>query len=164
VELKDIGTIVISCAALLISLYGLQQKHTEARRGLRIQLTQPVDELNNVNYTEDNHRWQSEREGWTYNLASSANARRALLCKQEADLARKLGSDVTCVELQTVAFSLTLVGEYEQAGAMWEAAIRSAVDAPPYFRVVVKRGYASYLFGRAVKHARANCCAAALTT
>ena len=131
-----IPALAISLAALAISLYGIVERRSAARRAERLRFMSLVDDLNSLR-VDHILPWGDE--------ASAVNARAELLTVQAFALQKRL-TDVTSPEFRTLAFALDRAGYPEQAEQAWRSAIDTAEDEGPTPALFAHRGYAYFLF------------------
>ncbi|HEX5199618.1 MAG TPA: hypothetical protein VFW27_06710 [Actinoplanes sp.] len=135
-QAAGIPALVISLAALAVSLYGIAERRSMARRGERLRFVTLIDDLNGLRLE---HRLPHG------DLADAVNARAELLAIQAFTLQKRL-TDITSPEYRTLAYALGRSGYPAEADQSWRAAIDAAEDEGTVQTLFARRGYAFFLF------------------
>ncbi|WP_030434223.1 hypothetical protein [Actinoplanes subtropicus] len=135
------GVVLISLAALAVSLYGILERRGAARRAERLRFATLVDDLNNLRLAY-RHPTTALEFG---DEAAFVNARAELLAVQ-AFLLRNRLHDITSPEYRTLAFALSRSGYPAEADQSWREALLAAGEEGPTQQLFAHRGYAFFLF------------------
>src|SRR3954452_15963112 len=136
------GVVLISLAALAVSLYGVVERRGAARRAERLRFAALIDDLNDLRlaYRRPTTVLEFGDE------ADAVNARAELLAVQ-AFLLRQRLHDITSPEYRTLAYELNRSGYPAEADQSWRDALLAAEEEGPTQQLLAHRGYAFYLFG-----------------
>lgn len=140
-EAKDVATISISLAALLIALYGIVERRKTSTRAERIRLGEIVDELNRCALDLATHQLSDS-------VVEALNTRRELLGQQAKALLKAYRSTITSAEFRVLAFALAGAGYDEDAEDVWNLAVTAGGREGTMQHVYSLRGYAYFLFER----------------
>jgi len=135
------GVVLISLAALAVSLYGILERRGAARRAERLRFASLIDDLNELRLSY-RHPTTALEFG---DEAAFVNARAELLAVQ-AFLLRKHLHDITSPEYRTLAFALSRSGYPAEADQSWREALLAADEEGPTQQLFAHRGYAFFLF------------------
>jgi hypothetical protein len=133
-------SILISLAALGISIYGVFEKRSSARRAERLRLISLTDNLGELIGELIDKAKSGEVMGDTI---ENLNSRIELTAQQALSLIQKHTLDVTGAELRTVAQALEESGLNEDAQQVWELAVDSRPKGDVQW-VYAQRGYAYF--------------------
>jgi hypothetical protein len=136
------GVVLISLAALAVSLYGVVERRGVARRAERLRFATLIDDLNDL-------RLAYRRPTTTLEFGDEADAinGRAELLAVQAFLLRQRLHDITSPEYRTLAYALSRSGYPAEADQSWREALLAAEEEGPTQQLFAHRGYAFFLFG-----------------
>jgi len=136
------GVVLISLAALAVSLYGILERRGAARRAERLRFASLIDDLNELRLSY-RHPTTALEFG---DEADAINGRAELLAVQ-AFLLRQRLHDITSPEYRTLAYALSRSGYPAEADQSWREALLAAEEEGPTQQLFAHRGYAFFLFG-----------------
>jgi hypothetical protein len=138
----EAGVVLISLAALAVSVYGVVERRSAARRAELLRFAALIDEL-------DNQRLAYRHPTTVLEFgdeADAVNARAELLAVQAFLLRHRL-HDITSPEYRTLAYALNRSGYPAEADQSWREALLAADEEGPTPQLLAHRGYAFFLFG-----------------
>jgi hypothetical protein len=136
------GVVLISLAALALSIYAVLERRGAARRAERLRFATLIDHLNDLRpaYRHPTPALEFGPE------ADAVNARAELLAVQ-AFLLRDRLHDITSPEYRTLGYALSRSGYPAEADQIWREALLAAEEEGPTQQLLAHREYAFYLFG-----------------
>jgi hypothetical protein len=137
----EAGVVLISLAALAVSVYGVVERRSAARRAERLRFAALIDELNNLRLAY-RHPTTVLEFG---DEADAINGRAELLAVQ-AFLLRQRLHDITSPEYRTLAYALSRSGSPAEADQSWRESLLAAEEEGPTQQLLAHRGYAFFLF------------------
>src|SRR4051812_10373546 len=136
------GVVLISVAALALSVYGVIERRGAARRAERLRFAGLIDDLNDLRLAY-RHPTTVLEFG---DEADAINGRAELLAVQAFLLQQRL-HDITSPEYRTLAYALSRSGYPAEADQSWREALLAAEEEGPTQQLFAHRGYAFFLFG-----------------
>jgi tetratricopeptide (TPR) repeat protein len=123
--IKDVVVITISVLAFLVSLYGVWEKRRDVHYQQLLRLSSLVDELNSLNYEQDQRRDDFKVSGRPIPVGFNIifNSRRELLCNEAEAIARRLGIEATSSQLRVIAASWSRTGYPHSAESLYREVI-----------------------------------------
>lgn len=141
-EPKDIATILLSIAAITISLYGVWERRRDFRRTADIRLSEVIDEINEVEYTHTTAKFSStvdeDRQG------RAVNARRDVLCNEAERIARYAASGPTASQWMVIGDTWKRIGRMSTAERAYRNGLRTSTE--DLYTAYCRRSLASLYF------------------
>jgi hypothetical protein len=135
--------LIISIAALVVSVYGVAERRGAARRAERLRFAALIDDLNNLHLA---HVQPTEHLRYD-DVAYAVNATAELLAMQAFGMMRGLRG-VMSPEFRTLGFALDRAGYPGEGEQTWRAAVVAARREGPTASLFAHRGLAYLLFGQ----------------
>lgn len=139
-SLASYPAILISLAALALSIYSVVERRHAAQEAERLRFTVIIDELNSLQL----EHIQATTDLQTGDITAAINARRELLGAQALVLLRHFRDRITSPEYRTLAHALDRAGYPADADNTWRLAIEAADGMTQ--TLFAHRGYAYSLF------------------
>ena len=146
----SIVAVVISSFSFAVSFITLRQKQYETQRTLRSQITDVIADLNSVFEESDKLKYESAdkpSDPYVVGRRSFLNGQKRFFARQAIYLMGQVPKLVTDFEYLAVADAFSQMGEFKQANAYYEKAIRAS-KKEPYYRSIALRAYARNLFNQ----------------
>jgi len=141
-ECVQAGVVLISLAALGLSIYAVLERRGAARRAERLRFAALIDDLNGLRLA-----YRHPTTALEFGAEADAVNTRAELLAVQAFLLRQRLHDITSPEYRTLAYALSRSGYPAEADQSWREALLAAGEEGPTQQLLAHRGYAFFLFG-----------------
>jgi len=147
-EIKDVIVIIISGAAIIISLVSLIvtfiQKGKETKRTIRKSLTDTLENISRINLETAKLSSTSKNIEDIIRLKRNYNSQKRLLISNADFLIHNYDKLVTEIDCCLLASSYFSIGDQEKAEYYWEETIAKSISLP--IRHMNLRGYGIFFF------------------